>query len=185
MGSENTLADAEEAVLASMRRLTTSESGVMPQTVGFSRMLLPPKTARAVLERMQATRERLSEAERSKGNSEAERIESEAVTKADKIRAFARQRAEEIRAQGDVEAARYLADMSEDEDFAIFLVWLETLRKSLSERSTMFLRHDEEPWHLLRVGDGIDARGIPQPKDPIDPVAERRESGDTLAGGDS
>ncbi|MHC5023916.1 MAG: SPFH domain-containing protein [Planctomycetota bacterium] len=164
IGPGNRLAEAETNVLAAMRPATPAQSkGVEPVTVGISRIQLPTKAARAVLERMKATREKLSDSERYKGESEKLQIEAEAGTKADKIRAFALQRAEEIRAAGDEEAAKYLTQMSVDQDFAIFLVQLEALEASLGRYTTIVLDTANEPWHLLRFGNGRDSRGIPQP----------------------
>lgn len=164
IGAENRLAEAEAAILDAMREAAANDSmGMSPVSVGMSRILLPSKTVRAVLDRMKATREQLSESERVKGSAEAERIESEASIKSDKIKAFARQRAEEIRASGEEEAARYLEQMSVDEDFAIFLVHLKALEASLAEGATLLLHEDEAPWHLMSIGKNVDARGLPQP----------------------
>jgi modulator of FtsH protease HflC len=161
IGPGSRIREAEHAVMQALRDL--EDSGVKPVSVGISQVLLPQRTAQAVLARMEATRETLAAAERHKGNAEAERIQSESRTMADKILAFATQRAEEIRAQGHEEAARYMAQMAEDPELATLLVWLDTLRATLSQRTTLILEADLAPWHMMRLSSGVDERGIPQP----------------------
>ena len=163
VGPESRLPDAEEAIKAAMAD-TLLEAGVEPVAVGISQVMLPAKTTRAVLQRMQATRNVRAEAERYKGNAEAERIQSEAKTMADKIRAFATQRAEEIRAQGEVQAARYLEQMSQDEEseeLAVFLVWLSALERALSDNTTVILPAYLEPFHLLNPGQSATGSAAP------------------------
>lgn len=182
LGAQSRLTDAEQAIMDELAALRNE--GVRPVTVGISQVMLPARTSRAVLERMEATRERLAQAERSKGQAEAERIDSESRTMAEKILAFARQRAEEIRAVGNEEAAKYIQQMSEDEDLAIFLVYLDALEASLSERTTMVLPADMAPWHFMRLSSPVDARGIPHPTEALAQAAdERRRLADATAAG--
>jgi membrane protease subunit HflC len=166
VGQESRLPAAEEAIRVAMTDALFAE-GVEPVSVGISQVMLPAKTTRAVLQRMQATRNVRAEAERYKGNAEAERIQSEAKTMADKIRAFATQRAEEIRALGEVQAAKYLEQMSQDEeseDLAVFLVWLNALQRALGNNTTVVLPVEVEPFHLLTPGATSAGEPIPQPK---------------------
>lgn len=172
LGSQSKLAQAEEAIRAELASLRSE--GIEPVTVGISQVMLPPATSRAVLERMEATRERLAHAERAKGEAEAERIDSESRTMSEKILAFARQRAEEIRAVGNEEAARYIQQMSEDEDLAIFLVSLDALEASLSQRTTAVLESDMAPWHFMRLSSPVDSRGMPHPTEAMARAADAR-----------
>lgn len=163
IGSNSRLPEAEQAILAQLE--TLRETGIVPRSVGISQVLLPPRVTRNVQERMKATREILGRAERFKGDAEAERIESEARTMADKIRAFAELRAEEIRAAGNEEAARYIAQMAEDVELATFLVHLQALDRALSEQTTVVLPTAFSPWHLMDITTRVDGRGLPQPSD--------------------
>ena len=139
--------------------------GIDPVTVGISQVLLPAKTTRAVLERMRATRQRLTETERTKGRSDAVGIQSEAKSDVDKLRAFADRRAEEIRGIGEARAAEYIEQMNVNPELAIFLVDLEALKASLESYTTVFLSDQQAPFHLLnqsRIGGGT----IPKPDIP-------------------
>ena len=138
--------------------------GVQPVSVGISQIVLPAKTTSAVLKRMQVSRNSLAEAERQKGGAEAAGIESEANTIVSKFLAFASQRVEEIRAAADEDAAAYLAEMREDVELAVFLLWLDTLETSLQQNTTLFLTDKFAPWHMLNSSNLGEASPIPQPE---------------------
>ena len=161
-GETNELAAAELAILDKLALL--KETGVVPVSVGINRLLLPPKTTTAVLNRMQARRNTLAEQRRAKGTADAEAIRAEAKAKHDKIMAFASQRATEIRAEGEKHAAKYLKDMGEHEDLAIFLAWLDAVETALSNNTTLVLDSDVAPWHLLTI-DQLSDGTIPLPSD--------------------
>ncbi|MBT6164795.1 MAG: hypothetical protein HOH93_02660 [Phycisphaerae bacterium] len=160
-GETNKLASAEQAILDRLSLL--SETGIKPISVGINRLLLPPKTTTAVLNRMQARRNTLADQRRAKGTADAEAIRAEAKAKHDKIMAFASQRATEIRAEGEKHAAKYLSDMGEHEELAIFLAWLDAVETALSTNTTLVLESDVAPWHLLDI-DQISDNAIPTPK---------------------
>lgn len=160
-GATNKLSAAEASILDRLTTLKTS--GIVPVSVGINRLLLPPKTTTAVLNRMQARRETLAEQRRAKGMADAEAIRAEARAKHDKIMAFASQRAEDIRAEGEAQAAEYLQQMGEDEELAIFLAWLDALETSLSQNTTLVLESNVAPWHLMNLDSETQVGEIPQP----------------------
>tara|TARA_X000001036_G_scaffold204988_1_gene192610 strand:+ start:554 stop:1492 length:939 start_codon:yes stop_codon:yes gene_type:complete len=161
-GAQNKLADAEESILARLTSL--KETGIVPVTVGINRLLLPPKTTTAVLQRMQASRDTLAEQRRSKGMADAEAIRAEAKAKHDKIMAFTSQRADQIREEGELQAAEYLQQMGEDKDLAIFLAWLDAVETSLSENTTLVLETNVAPFHLMELNPSNATNAIPLPK---------------------
>lgn len=160
-GANNKLTEAENAILA--RLDTLRNSGIIPRSVGINRLLLPPKTTTAVLQRMQARRDTLAEQLRAKGKADAEAIRAAARAKRDKINAFASQRAEDIRADGEAQAATYLKQMGEHEELAVFLSWLDAVEIALSENTTLVLETNIAPWHLMDLNTKTNEQGIPQP----------------------
>jgi hypothetical protein len=70
-------------------------------------------------------------------------------------------------------AAEYLAQMSQDEELAIFLVWLDALKTALSDNTTVILETDFAPWHLMDGPSG----GIPQPSRPMNSPAQPQAGG--------
>jgi len=179
LGSESRLAEAEQAVVAQLGRLTGR--GIEPVAVGISQLQLPPKATTAVLQRMNATQSTLAEAARSKGKSEAERIDSQATTLASTIRSFAQQRAEAIRAQSNERKREIYEEMSEDEELAIFLTWLDTYRAILSGYSTFVVETNRAPFHLADPATKRTERGIPMPEESY-MLADEQPAGDGPAG---
>ena len=161
IGEQSKISQVEATIRQEM--LSIREKGVMPVTVGFNQMSLPAKTMNAVLSRMNTERKELADIDRIKGRAESERIRSKATNDADKIRAFANQRAQEIRAEGDILAASYLSEMSQEEDLAIFLVWIDALQRSLGNTTTFILEPDTAPMHLINRNTPTNAKGIPMP----------------------
>ena len=174
VGPDSRLAAAERDIQGQLESVVLSK-GITPVAVGISQVQLPAKITKAVLARMQATRQKLAETERSSGNAEASRITGAANSIVGALQAFADQRAEEIRGEATRKAAGYLHDMSEDEEFAIFLVQLDTLRASLSDTATFFMSDRAAPWHLLSQ---INQSGGPIPHPPDDDAMTNKTTND-------
>ncbi len=163
VGAENRLEEAEDRIRAAMAE-ETADGGVEIVAVGVSQLMLPPRTARAVVERMEAERRSLSEAENRKGQAAQQNLIAGANTEADKIRSFANRRAREIEGAAARYAKELLEGMRGNQELAIFLAWLDTLEASLNNRTTIILPADAAPWHLIdstRVAGREDA--VPQP----------------------
>ena len=148
IGPDSRLPAAEQDIHRQLQSVVASQ-GIRPVTVGISQVQLPAKITRAVLSRMQATRTKLAETERTSGQAEARRIRGNANTVVENLQAFAEQRAEQIKGEANRKAAEYLREMSQDEAFAIFLVQLDTLRASLKDTATLIFSDESAPWHLL------------------------------------
>ncbi|MDP7070036.1 MAG: SPFH domain-containing protein [Phycisphaerales bacterium] len=147
LGENSRLTHAEDSIL---KRMSASVSeGIDPVTVGVSRIAFKESTTSEVVRRMQARRDTLADSERARGSAEAERIRSHASGVAEKILAFAAQRAQEIRTEGEELGAHYLSEMGEDEQLAIFLLWIDALERSLSDNTTYVIDTAVAPWHLL------------------------------------
>lgn len=148
IGPDSKLAAAEQDIQGQLESVV-SPQGITPVFVGISQVQLPAKITKAVLSRMQATRTKLAETERSSGHAEARRITGAANTIISALQAFAEQRAEEIKGEANRKAADYLHDMSQNEEFAIFLVHLDAMRAGLKDTATLILSDRAAPWHLL------------------------------------
>ena len=167
IGPDSRLPAAEQDILRQLESVVVSQ-GIIPLTVGISQVQLPAKITRAVLSRMQATRTKLAETERTSGQAEARRIRGNANTVVENLQAFTEQRAEQIKGEANRRAAEYLREMSQDEDFAIFLVELDTLRASLKDTATLIFSDESAPWHLLNQQSGA---GTPAPHAGDDPAS--------------
>lgn len=161
IGEGSKLPEAEASILADMEANVTP--GVVPLSVGISRVVFPPKTTTAVMRRMSAVQETLANLEQARGNSEANTIEQQATAQAQIIKDFAEQWAASIEARGNEEATRYYEQMREHADLAIFLSWLKTLQSGLRGSTTFVTDMTKAPFHLIDLEAGVDESGIPRP----------------------
>ena len=162
IGSESRLDQAEKSILEALN--ANPKPGVIFETVGLSQVVLPPKTTNFVYRRMDATRQVQARLERQQGESAANAIRSAANEQADIILAFATSRAEDIKSKAYEEAGPLMERFKQDEDFAVFLVWLDGLKKSLGGFATIVLDSRLAPWHLLNMSTPIAANHIPTPQ---------------------
>ena len=137
------LSEIEQQTLASLREeVARLGYGVRIEHVGIRRMVLPQEVTLKVFETMRKTRERLAANASSEGQAQADRITSQAKNAAERIRAFASRRAAAIRAEGNMEAARLMSQFKANETLAIFLQWVETIKKTLANNSQFILSGD-------------------------------------------
>lgn len=147
------LEELEQRVLAQMKSTLEGQGersfGIEVVQAGIARTSLPQTTTEAALERMRQDRARIVTGLQETGQSEADAIRSKAESDAAKILEFAKGRAQQIRARGDLEAARYLSQMSEAPGLAIFLKNVELLEDSMFGRATLLFSTDTPGLNLL------------------------------------
>ncbi len=167
IGNQSKLIEAEQAVLANLQGLR--EQGIEPVTVGVSQLMLPSRATRAVLSRMEVSRNTLATAERVKGETEANAIKDNARTTADKIVAFAEQVAGSIRNESNEQKRKYFEQMSDPEarELALFLVWVDALELALSNNTTLILEDNMAPFHLMDPNARTSPNGVPLPAESV------------------
>jgi len=151
---QSKLAEAESRMLESIRSKLTDKDGaaINVKAVGIALIRLPETTTKAVIDRMQQTRNRLSAEAINSGRAKAEEIKAQADNDAKKIMAFAERRASVIRSQGDQEAAEFYKRQSEDAELAVFLKNIEFMKQAMSKRTTLVFSLSEPGLGLLRPG---------------------------------
>lgn len=155
-----------------------ADYGIEAVDVGITRVVLPAEITRAVFQRMQAGRDRLTQETESQGESRAQEIKSKADADAEKIRAFAKRLAEQIRNQGDLEASKYMAQMASNPELAVFLSNMQFIKDAYGTKTTMvFSSQLPGVWMLFpdalsRVKPGE----IPQPTAPPPAQPPRRDA---------
>lgn len=162
IGKDSDIARVESDILADMQ--DSAKNGVLPVTLGISRIVLPESTSISVLRRMASVQTSLAQAERVRGSSEAENLESQARTQADTIRNFASQWASKIESEGNEQADRFYQEMQKEAELAILLAWRDTLRASLTGNTTFVTDTTRAPFHLLDLGARTNEDGIPVPE---------------------
>jgi len=69
--------------------------------------------------------------------------------------AAAEARAKRIRGAGDAEAAQYYEMLNDDPEFAMILMDIETVKKTLKDRATIIITTDTEPYDILKKSPNI------------------------------
>jgi modulator of FtsH protease HflC len=166
--TDSKLGELESVLLDRLHRVDGSDRGVddfgvEAVFVGINRIVLPQETTGAVFDRMKAQRDRLAAEAKSKGEALAQTIINDADSAAARIRAFAKQRAEEIRVRGELEAARYYAELNEEKSLAIFIDQLEFMKSLLGKRATLVLSTNQMGLGIFSPDalSNLDEAGVP------------------------
>lgn len=153
----------EAEILGELREVALTRYGIDVTFVGFKHIGFPEDVTNAVFSRMQEERKGKAEKYRSEGRRDAQRIRSQAEQQASDIMAKAEAEAKQIRAEGDRLAAEHYAVFSRNPQLAAFLRKLESLRETISEKTTLVLDTRTPPYDLLLPGatrlDGAPAAG--------------------------
>ena len=123
--------------------------GIEIDTVGIKQLQVSQDVSKEVFDRMRAERNSKTTQIKAQGDSEAVKIKSDADSKKTELLAAAEARAKAIRGEGDAEAARYYKKLEEDPEFAMFLRDIDSLKKTLADRSTVVLSTKTAPFKLL------------------------------------
>lgn len=140
----------ENEMFANLRDSVRKDFGIEIRTLGIKQLKVNKDVTKDVFDRMGAERNRKTEATKSEGEAQARKIRTEADAMKTELLAAAEGRAKAIRGEGDAEAAKYYKMLDEEPLLAIFLRNIEAVKKILSERSTIILSTDTEPFKLLR-----------------------------------
>lgn len=150
------------------RRLTkyvadkADEFGVAVVMVGIKSLQLPESVTAQVIETQKSERQRAIQDYQAQGRAQAQAIEERAQSARKEILAFAQAKASEIRSEGDRAAAEELRKFSKNEDLAMYLLWLKSLRTQLEKNTEMILDSDSlEPIKFFIQGPSLpdSARG--------------------------
>lgn len=153
--SGSKIAKLEEDIL---KALTTAgsgsvlaECGVKAEAVGISGLGLPQETTKEVFERMKSARLKIANEAVAQGKALGETIRTSAESDAKKIESFAQQLATRVRNQGDIEAAQFLAKLSDDPKLAVFLENMKFMRESFGRSTTLVLPTSMPGMELFRI----------------------------------
>ncbi len=124
----------------STRDQLARDFGIDVIRMGIRRISLPEGTTQEVFKSMSQERNNLASKYRQTGRAEAEGIKARAESNAQQILAFAERRASEIESAG-IRAATLILERipEEDREFYEWLRWLDALRATLAQKTTIFL----------------------------------------------
>jgi modulator of FtsH protease HflC len=138
------LAVIEDQVLKGLQaKLASLKYGIRAEQVGIPRLLLPEANTSEVFDSMRKTRERMAAEIRAQGEARARAIESNADNARTRILAFADRRAKAIVAEGMEQAVKYYETFKLDENLAIVLRRIETLKAVLAKNATIVVNSSQ------------------------------------------
>jgi len=122
-----------------------ADFGIHLEKVAVRRISLPEETTQSVFQQMIAERQKEAARYREEGKAVAQTITAEAEGAKQQILAFAEHQAQEERSKGFQASERILKQIATaDAEFFEWLRWLDALRTSLRQRSTIFLDNNSE-----------------------------------------
>ncbi len=133
------LATIESEVQDFIAEQAREQYGIEVVMVGLKSLGLPENVSKQVINAMKQERQKFITRYRAAGEAQAETIRERAKSAREKILAFAERRAAEIRSEGDRWAAKQLKKFRKNEPLAMYLLWLRSLRKILSENTEIIL----------------------------------------------
>lgn len=148
-------ADIHKSMLERVRAQAGAAFGIEILDLGIRKLGVPDSVSQSVFTRMKEDRAAEERRLLAEGQANADVLVGRAEGMATRIRAEAESKARSIEGQGDAEAAQFYGVFLEHPQLANFLRQLETLRKTLSERTTIILDGKTPPYQLLNKGPDI------------------------------
>jgi len=142
----------EQEILEDANSTAMSKYGIHIEHIGFKHLGFPQAVSIKVFDRMRAERRRKSEKYRAEGKRDAQKIRAQADLAASETLTAAEAEAKRIRAEGDKTAAEYYAAFRENPELAAFLRKLDSLRLTLSQKTTLVVDTNTPPYDLLLPG---------------------------------
>ena len=141
----------ENEILSAMQSQVRSNNyGLELEFLGIKKLQLPESVTQSVFERMTNERKVLADKSQYEGESEAQKIRSDADRKAAELIYVADGQATQIRGKGEAEAAKQLEVFQKNPELANFLFRLTALEGSFKERSILVFDPNTPPFDLFR-----------------------------------
>lgn len=141
--------EIEDEILQHLRPVASTKYGIDVQHLGFKHLGFPETVSSKVFERMRAERKRKSEKYRAEGKRDSAKIKAAADLRVSEILTEAQAQGKRIRAEGDQTAATHYSAFRSNPELAVFLRKLDSLQKTLSDKTTLILDTNTPPYDLL------------------------------------
>jgi membrane protease subunit HflC len=175
IATDRRYAEAVQSIRQAAAEAADARFGVEILSLEIAQLSLPAINKEHVFERMKAERGRIAAAFRSEGDLEAKKIIAAADRERAQIDTDAAAEAAHLRADGDAEAARiYAGAFAADPSFYAFSRILDTYRRILDEKTTLFLPAEAEILRALELGRlPVEPPPTPEPLAPGSASAEQ------------
>lgn len=146
------LTQMENEILEQVHDQALKRFGIEVGFLGFNQLGVPESVTTNVFSRMEAERQKAINRLRGEGEQVAMEVRSKAQSKRSEILAEARAEATRIRGRADAIAAEQYKVFEKNPQFAELILKLNSLERSLQERSTLILDERTVPFDLLIKG---------------------------------
>jgi modulator of FtsH protease HflC len=153
----------EQEILAAIQPAARANYGMDVQFLGIKRLGLPESITQKVFDRMKEERQRYVQKLQADGDAKARDLRSAADRQRAEIIARAEAQVTEIRGQAEAEASKSLAVFKENPELAIFLMKINALEGSSTNRTTLILDQRTPPFDLLDTGAKGGAKPVTNP----------------------
>lgn len=157
-------AQVEQEILTNIHQTALEKYGVNIQFVGIKRLGLPETVTQKVFDRMSAERQREIDRLRAEGERESIAIRSAADRDRNEILYKAQAEATRIKGEAEAKAQQSFAVFKQNQEFAIFLLQLQALERTLNKGSTLIVDPRTPPFNLLAPAAAARGNGTVAPK---------------------
>lgn len=142
-------AQIEQEILNNIRPTALEKYGINIEFVGIKRLGLPDSVTQKVFERMTSERQSEIEKLRAEGEREAIGIKSAADRDRNEILSKAQAEATRIRGEAEAQAQNSFSVFKQNPEFAIFLLQVQALERTLNKGTTLIVDPRTPPFNLL------------------------------------
>ncbi len=143
--------EIENEILSVIQKQVNDKGyGISMQYLGIKKLELPDSVTQEVFKRMTADRQRLVSGIQSDGEAQASKIKSLADSKSAAMINEANAEATRIRGEAQKEALKSFAIFQQNPQLANFLLDLNALEASLTNRATLIFDNHTQPYNLLQ-----------------------------------
>ncbi len=149
--AEVKLDEIEGKLTSSVSSQALSAFGIGVEQIGIERVTLPEANTESVFERMRAERSQYAEQYLAEGRQQADAIRAKTDSQKTVILAEAQKNADIKRGEAEAQASRiYSQAHSQGPEFYLLLREVDTLKKALSQNTTLVLDANSPPFTLLK-----------------------------------
>ncbi|MBG89489.1 MAG: hypothetical protein CMO80_21695 [Verrucomicrobiales bacterium] len=145
------LRELEGKMLAIISTNAAAKYGVGVDIVGIKQIGLDEKITTEVFSRMRSERKKLVDKYQSEGDREAQILIAEANKKRQELIAQGESDATRIRGEGEAEAAKFYEVFEQNPELAKFLLDMQALKRSMTNRTTIILDQNTPPFNRLNM----------------------------------
>ena len=139
----------EQEILAAVQPQARANYGMDIKFLGIKRIGLPESITQKVFDRMKEERQRFVARLQAEGDKQASEIRTRADTERRQILGAADSEVIRIKGEADLQVAKHLSVFQQNPELALYLLKLQAMEQTLTNRATLILDQRTPPFDLL------------------------------------